>query len=776
MPSQHGSPTVRIEIDDQVQQSLSALTVLFAEIVDSTMLLNHPGESSALETIRRHGETSTSIIQKHNGKVIKSIAGSVMAEFSDPASAVRAGVEIERRLQESNLRLPQNKQLELRIGIHASVDPRQGIDIFSDVVQVAARIVRHAGPMQILISSGVHEAILAESNLHCQWFSNVSIDGQTKEDVFEVNWADAPSNIPQRYEVLSQIGSGGMGFVYKVRDQETGEILALKILKPGIASESGMQESLKREVCLARKVTHKNVCRIHEFNRSNGSACISMEFVEGESLQSRLRHFGALPLNEAFEIMLQICAGLREAHLQGIVHRDLKPANIMLARSGIVKIMDFGIARSAPGNNQLTGTITGTPAYMAPEQLELKPMGAYTDIYALGLLLYEMVTGLSAFVGDNPVAVALKQIRDFPKRPREILPTLPFHAEATILKCLQKDPAKRFQSVDELDLALRKETKARQVVKSWFSIVPRLQRAGLEFQQLLRSGIKDAKPALSWWEAKLRHESQELLRIVRACARKTRVFVRQRDWCAMTSLRSQQALSGLGLVLVLGCVIAFGLARSGKRNSAALPQSAAAVDDQSFQSRSVAARISPITTERVDLKRGPDRPSTRASLSAPLQRGQVPASARMNSREDNASRSRAVSVHRPPLAVPPLSSSPATSVTSGIQVVETEPETLEVVSPPLDSTLTPTNESKPIDLRPGSTLYFLDVGSFKNATLADSAVEKLSQLGFHAVSVQKGHLWAQSHHVQVGPYTTPQDIEAAQQRLVLQGFKSHIVK
>ena len=150
--------------------------------------------------------------------------------------------------------------------------------------------------------------------------------------------------IPGRFKILSQIGNGGMGIVYKVRDLETGEIVALKLLKPEIASDPRMREELRKEVCLARKVTHKNVCRIHEFYRSDAASCISMEFVGGETLLSRLRRAGALPVRDSIEITRQICAGLREAHAHGIVHRDLKPANIMIDPAGVVKIMDFGIA------------------------------------------------------------------------------------------------------------------------------------------------------------------------------------------------------------------------------------------------------------------------------------------------------------------------------------------------------------------------------------------------------------------------------------------------
>ena len=218
---------------------------------------------------------------------------------------------------------------------------------------------------------------------------------------------------------------GGTGMVYKVRDLETQEIVALKILKPGIAADPAMQENLRREVRLARKVTHKRVCRIHEFSRSNGAAYISMEFVEGETLLSTLRRLGRLPLDQALQIARQICAGLHEAHLHGIVHRDLKPANIMVEPSDDVKIMDFGIARLSQGNAQMTGTIAGTLAYMAPEQVELKPVGAPADIYALGLVLYEMVTGIPAFAGDTPIAVALNRFASFPGPRAKSFPICP---------------------------------------------------------------------------------------------------------------------------------------------------------------------------------------------------------------------------------------------------------------------------------------------------------------------------------------------------------------
>ncbi len=261
--------------------------------------------------------------------------------------------------------------------------------------------------------------------------------------------------LSQRYEILASAGQGSMGNVYKARDRETGETVALKLLKPEIASDQAMMERFKNELLFARKITHKNVCRVYEFNRLGGIAYTSMEFVEGESLRSVLNRFGGLPQRKAMDLALQICSGLKEAHAQGIVHRDLKPENVMIDAQGNVKIMDFGIARSMEAGTRLTGSIVGTPAYMAPEQVAGKPVDYRTDIYSLGLMLYEMFTGTPAFRADNPVAVALKQMREEPTPPQEVEPNVPVSTERIILKCLEKDPERRFQSVADLESTLQ---------------------------------------------------------------------------------------------------------------------------------------------------------------------------------------------------------------------------------------------------------------------------------------------------------------------------------
>jgi Protein kinase domain len=255
----------------------------------------------------------------------------------------------------------------------------------------------------------------------------------------------------QRYDILDAAGHGSMGNVYKARDRETGETVALKLLKPEIASDQQMMDRFKNELLFARKITHKNICRVYDFNRLNGIAYTSMEFVEGESLRSVLNRFGGLGLRKGIELAQQLCSGLKEAHAQGIVHRDLKPENVMIDSRGNVKIMDFGIARSMESLTRMTGAMVGTPAYMAPEQVAGKPVDYRTDIYSLGLILYEVFTGTQAFTAENAVAVAMKQLREAPVPPHEIDPQIPVPLERAILKAMEKEPEKRFQSIAELE-------------------------------------------------------------------------------------------------------------------------------------------------------------------------------------------------------------------------------------------------------------------------------------------------------------------------------------
>ena len=263
---------------------------------------------------------------------------------------------------------------------------------------------------------------------------------------------DVAAILATRYEVLESLGEGGMGLVYRVRDRETNEILALKLLRPEIARDPAMMERFKDEIRLARRITHKNVSRIYDFNRVDDLVYITMEYVDGESLRAYLKRAGKLSPERVIDLARQIAAGLGEAHAQGVVHRDLKPENVILARDGLVKLMDFGIARALGGNT--TTTVIGTPGYMAPEQSQGKSVDQRTDLYALGLILYECLTGRRAFAGATPVEVALKQIKERPVPPRQLLSATPPHLEAIVMRCLEKEPSRRFVSAAELQRAL----------------------------------------------------------------------------------------------------------------------------------------------------------------------------------------------------------------------------------------------------------------------------------------------------------------------------------
>ncbi|MFQ5777390.1 MAG: serine/threonine protein kinase [Terriglobia bacterium] len=257
----------------------------------------------------------------------------------------------------------------------------------------------------------------------------------------------------ERYDLLEELGRGVIGPVYRARDRETGNTVALKVLWPGFSNDSKFIERFEAELRLARKFTHKNVCRVYDLSRFGNVAAISIEYLEGKSLREFLNSYGAAPFRKGLEWAGQICSALVEAHTHGIIHGDLKPDNILIDQRGQVKVMGFGIALSTAK----TGPIFGTPGYMSPEEIKGKPRDARSDIYSLGLVLYEMFTGQRAFQAESAAGFILKQIQESPRPPRQLAPTLPSHIEEAILKCLEKDPAERFQSVAMLQAALGKE-------------------------------------------------------------------------------------------------------------------------------------------------------------------------------------------------------------------------------------------------------------------------------------------------------------------------------
>jgi len=254
-----------------------------------------------------------------------------------------------------------------------------------------------------------------------------------------------------RYEIIEELGKGGMGRVYRVEDTKLEQEVALKLIKPEIAKDKKTIERFRNELKLARNIRHKNVCGMFDLGETEGVHFITMEYVSGEDLRSSIRRFGQVPIAKSISIAKQICEGLSEAHRLGVVHRDLKSNNIMIDKEGNVRIMDFGIARSLEAKGITgAGVMIGTPEYMSPEQVEGKEVDQRSDIYSLGVILYEMVTGRVPFEGDTPFTVGVKQKSETPKNPKELNTQISDDLNRLILRCLEKDKEIRYRSAEEI--------------------------------------------------------------------------------------------------------------------------------------------------------------------------------------------------------------------------------------------------------------------------------------------------------------------------------------
>src|SRR5215203_2048726 len=257
-----------------------------------------------------------------------------------------------------------------------------------------------------------------------------------------------------RYRIIRRLGSGGMADVYCAEDTQLGREVALKLLYRRFAEDSEFVERFRREASSAAGLQHPNVVQVFDRGEWDGTYYIAMEFLEGRNLKQIVRDHGPLEPALAVDIVIQILKAARFAHRRGIVHRDIKPHNVIVDDEGRAKVTDFGIARAGASDMTETGSIMGTAQYLSPEQAQGHPVDARSDLYSIGVVLYELLTGRVPFDAESAVTIALKQVSEEPVRPSELNPAVSDQLEDVVMRALQKDPAYRFADAEEFIRAL----------------------------------------------------------------------------------------------------------------------------------------------------------------------------------------------------------------------------------------------------------------------------------------------------------------------------------
>ncbi|HEY9514603.1 MAG TPA: serine/threonine-protein kinase, partial [Gemmatimonadaceae bacterium] len=257
----------------------------------------------------------------------------------------------------------------------------------------------------------------------------------------------------ERFEILEVVGSGGMGTVYRARDRELGEDIAIKVIRPALlAGDDSLRERFRSEIRLARRISHENVVRTHDLGEWAGVSFITMEYVEGITLRELIETRGRVGVSATLAIAMQLARALDAAHAHGVIHRDIKPGNLLLDGAGVLKVMDFGIARLAENANEITqlGIVLGTPDYMPPEQLLAETVDVRSDLYATGVVMYECLTGRLPFAARSPITLIAKLLHEEPLAPSTLNADVPPALSALVVRLLAKEPDDRPVSAAEL--------------------------------------------------------------------------------------------------------------------------------------------------------------------------------------------------------------------------------------------------------------------------------------------------------------------------------------
>lgn len=461
----------RAEIDAALHRHKAQFTVLFTDIVGSTAFFERYGDTAGLMMLQRHHELVLPPIEETGGTVVKTIGDAVLAVFNAAVPAVRAAIKIQQNLDAYNQERPAAERIYTRVGLNFGSGFVKEKDVFGDVVNVAARFVKACLPAQILVSRTVAEAVENEKGVVCRRLGSAEFHGKSApEDIFEVVWtteeryqrlraqldaAEAQKttrSVLGRYEIMDELGRGAMGIVYKAYDPVVGRIVALKTVRLDATGKEREElvARLRQEAQAAGRLDHPNIVTLYDAGEAEGLFYLTMHYVKGKPLSELMGEGRQLPVKQILLLMDQVCDGLHYAHERGIVHRDLKPSNIIVAAEGMAKILDFGVAKVAETGTTRAGTVLGTPSYMSPEQAQGARVDRRSDIFSLGAIFYELLTGEKAFPGNTPTAIIHKIVHEEPIPPRVLEPGIDPALEDIIRRALAKDPLQRYQTCKEL--------------------------------------------------------------------------------------------------------------------------------------------------------------------------------------------------------------------------------------------------------------------------------------------------------------------------------------
>ncbi|MCH7774406.1 MAG: protein kinase, partial [Bacteroidetes bacterium] len=435
-------------------RKLSAL--MFTDMVGYSAL-TQKNESLAIELLEVHRQLLRPLFQKHGGNEVETIGDAFFVEFKSALEAVSCAIEIQKMLHRRNSKVDREKQIILRIGLHIGDVIHIGKHVHGDGVNIAARLEPLSPPGGICLSEDVVRQIknkieLPVRNLGTQKLKN--IESPVEIYCIEFPWESkqikktkpAPGSTISHYKILAKLGEGEMGIVYKAEDIKLERTVAIKFLPHNISANSEERERFKIEAKAAAALNHPNIATIYAIEEFDKEMFIVMEFIDGKELKEEIKA-GPIQSKEAINIATQIAEGLIAAHKKEIIHRDIKSSNIMITKDGKVKIMDFGLAK-IKGGTELTkiGSTVGTAAYMSPEQTKGEEVDHRTDIWSLGVVLYQMLSGSLPFQGDYEQAIIYSILNEEPT----VLKSLPKELENILNKVLQKNPQDRYQNISEI--------------------------------------------------------------------------------------------------------------------------------------------------------------------------------------------------------------------------------------------------------------------------------------------------------------------------------------